>query len=133
MTRDPVSTEGLGRLYGRHWALRDCTVSLPAGSVTGLVGANGAGKTTLLRLVAGLCTPTTGKILFNGQARRHTSPADLARVALLPQGAPLYGWMTVAEVLKFGRKTNPGWGTACEARCREAFPLPLEAKVSGLS
>lgn len=89
MTGVAVSTEGLGRRYGRRWALKDCTVSLPAGSVTGLVGANGAGKTTFLRLVAGLSAPTSGTVMFDGRPRRLRRPADLARVALLPQGAPV--------------------------------------------
>ncbi len=39
---------GLGRRYGRTWARRDCTLTIPEGRVTGLVGPNGAGKTTLL-------------------------------------------------------------------------------------
>jgi ABC-2 type transport system ATP-binding protein len=39
------------------WALADCTLSIPAGHVVGLVGPNGAGKTTLLSLVAGLMEP----------------------------------------------------------------------------
>ena len=49
-----VRTEGLGKRYGSTWALRDCTLEIPAGSVTALVGPNGAGKTTLLHLVIGL-------------------------------------------------------------------------------
>ena len=43
----------LGKRYGRVWALRDCSLTVPAGSVTALVGPNGAGKTTLLQLRSG--------------------------------------------------------------------------------
>lgn len=42
-----VEYVGLARRYGRKWALRDCTLQIPAGRVTGLGGPNGAGKTTL--------------------------------------------------------------------------------------
>ena len=42
-----IETARLGRRYGRSWALRECSLSLPAGHVIGLVGPNGAGKTTL--------------------------------------------------------------------------------------
>lgn len=52
-----VVANGLGKRYGAHWALRDCTLDIPAGSVTALVGPNGAGKTTLLQLAIGLRTP----------------------------------------------------------------------------
>ena len=72
-------------------------------------------------------------MLFDGERRQRGRPADLARVALLPQGAPLYGWMTVAETLRFGREMNPAWEPGCEARCREVFPLPLGLKVYSLS
>ncbi len=57
MTRDegvPAwRADRLGKRYGRVWGLRDCTFSVPPGSVVGLVGPNGAGKTTLLSLTVG--------------------------------------------------------------------------------
>jgi ABC-2 type transport system ATP-binding protein len=52
-----IEAGGLGRRYGGTWALRDCTVAIPAGHVAALVGPNGAGKTTLLNLAAGLAAP----------------------------------------------------------------------------
>ncbi len=48
-----LATRGLGRRYGRRWALSGCTLEVPAGHVAGLVGPNGAGKTTLLQLAVG--------------------------------------------------------------------------------
>lgn len=55
-----LETHALGKRYGRHWALRDCTIAIPAGKVVGLVGPNGAGKTTLLHLAVGLLRPSAG-------------------------------------------------------------------------
>ncbi len=55
-------TQGLGKQYGRFWALRECSFELPAGRVAALVGPNGAGKTTLLRLAVGLLRPTAGEV-----------------------------------------------------------------------
>jgi len=57
-----IETSGLGKRYRRKWALTDCTLSIPAGYVVGLVGPNGAGKTTLLNLAVGLLAPTAGAI-----------------------------------------------------------------------
>ena len=57
-----IETDGLGKRYGTTWALSDCTLEIPAGSVTALVGPNGAGKTTLLHLAVGLSTATTGSV-----------------------------------------------------------------------
>lgn len=49
-TSAPLETSQLGHCYGRHWALRDCSLRLPEGRIAALVGPNGAGKTTLLHL-----------------------------------------------------------------------------------
>ncbi len=55
-----IETDGLGKRYGRRWALHDCSLTIPEGKVVGLVGPNGAGKTTLLHLAVGLLAPTAG-------------------------------------------------------------------------
>ena len=53
-----LQAQGLGKKYGRRWALTDCDLEVPAGHVVGLVGPNGAGKSTLLNLAVGMLTPT---------------------------------------------------------------------------
>src|SRR2546429_4806303 len=55
-----IETAGLGRRYCKTWALRDCTLAIPAGRVTALTGPNGAGKTTLMHMAGGLIAPTQG-------------------------------------------------------------------------
>ena len=65
-----LETSGLGRRFGRTWALRDCSLSLRPGQVVALVGPNGAGKTTLLRLAVGLARPTSGSVRVFGEAPR---------------------------------------------------------------
>src|SRR5579862_2908725 len=103
-----VETEGLGKRYRRTWALADCTLSVPAGHVVGLVGPNGAGKTTLLRIAAGMTAPTTGTIEVLG-GRPADGPAQLARVGYLAQEAPVYAGLSVADHLKLGAHLNPAW------------------------
>ncbi|MGH3183099.1 MAG: ABC transporter ATP-binding protein, partial [Streptosporangiaceae bacterium] len=99
---------GLGRRYGRTWALRDCTLTIPEGRVTGLVGPNGAGKTTLLGVATGLLAPTCGTISVLGQ-RPAAGPAQLAQVGFVAQDTPVYARMTVADHLRLGAWLNPGW------------------------
>jgi ABC-2 type transport system ATP-binding protein len=55
-----VQARGLGKRYGDRWVLRDLDLSVPAGSVLGLLGHNGAGKTTTVRLLTTLALPTAG-------------------------------------------------------------------------
>jgi ABC-2 type transport system ATP-binding protein len=103
-----LETHGLGKRYRRRWALSDCTLSIPAGHVVGLVGPNGAGKTTLLHLAVGLLAPTAGTIEVLG-GRPGSGPAQLARVGFLAQDAPAYGGLSVADHLKLGARLNPDW------------------------
>jgi ABC-2 type transport system ATP-binding protein len=103
-----IETSGLGKRYRRKWALTDCTLSIPAGHVVGLVGPNGAGKTTLLNLAVGLLAPTAGTIEVLGGTPA-AGPAQLARVGFLAQDSPMYAGLSVADHLKLGAHLNPDW------------------------
>ena len=106
-----IETERLGKRYRRLWALTDCTLSIPAGHVVGLVGPNGAGKTTLLNVATGMLAPTAGTIEVLG-GRPAAGPAQLARVGYLAQDAPVYTGLSVADHLELGANLNPGWDEA---------------------
>jgi ABC-2 type transport system ATP-binding protein len=103
-----LEANGLGKRYGRRQALSDCTLSVPAGRVVGLVGPNGAGKTTLLQLACGLLAPTSGTIKVLG-ARPAAGPEQLAKVGFVAQDTPTYASMSVADHLRLGAQLNPGW------------------------
>jgi ABC-2 type transport system ATP-binding protein len=106
-----IQAQGLGKRYGRRWALTDCTLDIPAGRVVGLVGPNGAGKTTLLHLTVGLLAPTSGSIRVLG-GRPAANPAQLAKVGFVAQDSPTYAGLSVADHLKLGARLNPGWDDA---------------------
>jgi ABC-2 type transport system ATP-binding protein len=103
-----IEANGLGKRFGRRWAVSDCTLTIPKGHVVGLVGPNGAGKTTLLQLAAGLLAPTAGTIKVLG-ARPAADPVQLGRVGFVAQETPTYARLSVADHLRLGAKTNPGW------------------------
>src|SRR6202167_4411442 len=98
----------LGKRYRRRWALADCTLTVPAGRVTGLVGPNGAGKTTLLQLAAGLLAPTSGTIEVLGGIPG-SSAAQRDKVAFVAQDSPVYAALSVADHLTLGAKMNSHW------------------------
>ena len=103
-----LETHAVAKRYRHRWALADCTLSIPAGHVVGLVGPNGAGKTTLLHLATGLLAPTSGTIeVLGGQPA--AGPAQLAKVGFLAQDPALYASLSVAEHLRLGAHLNPGW------------------------
>ena len=123
---------GLGKRYGRRWALSDCTMSIPAGRVVGLVGANGAGKTTLMHLAVGLLTPTTGSITVVG-GRPTDGAQHLARVGFVAQDAPTYSSLSVEDHLRLGAHLNPGWDSALAHGRIEKLGLDPSQKAGRLS
>lgn len=127
-----VTSEALGRRYGRRWALSDCTVDIPAGTVAGLVGPNGAGKTTLLHLIVGLLTPTVGTVSVLG-ASPAEDPAHLARVGFVAQDSPLYGRLSVAKHLEIGASLNPGWDAEFAERRIAELGLDPSQRAGSLS
>jgi ABC-2 type transport system ATP-binding protein len=127
-----IEASGLGKRYGRRWALADCTLAVPAGRVTGLVGPNGAGKSTLLQLAAGLLEPDSGGIRVLGEPPART-PAQLGRVGFLAQDAPVYAGLSVAGHLRMGAWLNHGWDTAFAKRRISDLGLDLRQRAGSLS
>ena len=100
-----VEASGLGKRYGGTWALRECTLEIPAGRVAALVGPNGAGKSTLLNLAVGLTAPSAGAVTVLG-GRRAGSPAALDGIAFVAQDTPLYRNLSVADMIYVTRSLN---------------------------
>jgi len=124
-----LETVGLGKRYGSFWALQDCNLEIPAGSVTALVGPNGAGKTTLLHLSVGLSEPSAGSVRVLGA----NPPEVLPRVGFVAQEHPLYRSFTIAEILRLGRELNPSWDEDAARARIGSLGLPLRKKVGALS
>jgi|SRR5580658_1021884 ABC-2 type transport system ATP-binding protein len=127
-----MEARSLGKQYGRHWALRDCTLAIPEGKVVGLVGPNGAGKTTLLHLAVGLVVPTSGSIGVLG-ASPASGPAQLGRVGFVAQDTPVYARLSVAQHLRMGAWLNPGWDMGLAQSRIEQLDLDPRQRAGTLS
>ncbi|MFF1340742.1 ABC transporter ATP-binding protein [Streptomyces sp. NPDC058290] len=119
-----IEAHGVGRKFRRGWALRDCSLRLPAGRVCALVGPNGAGKSTLLELAAGVLKPTEGSL--RAPAREH--------IAYVAQDKPLYPQLMVAETLRMGAELNPArWDAQAAAAAVEGGNLSPGRRIRSLS
>jgi ABC-2 type transport system ATP-binding protein len=127
-----LESAGLGKRYRQRWALSDCTLSIPAGHVTGLVGPNGAGKTTLLNVAVGLLQPTAGTIKVLG-AEPASSSEQLARVGFVAQDSPTYAGLSVADHLKLGAHMNPAWDADLAERRIAQLGLDPRQKAGKMS
>jgi ABC-2 type transport system ATP-binding protein len=128
-----LEAAGLGRRFRRKWALQDCTLSIPQGRVAALVGPNGAGKSTLLRMAAGQIPPSTGSLRILGEDPQMQAAGLRQRIGYLDQDRPMYSSFRVAEVLHFGRSSNPTWNMEIAEGHLDRLNIPLDARVSNLS
>ena len=101
---EALSVENLSSGYGLVQVLRDVNLSVPAGTITAVLGANGAGKTTLLRTLTGLVKPTAGRVTFEGTDLRAFKVEELVRrgIAHVPEGRGVVEELTVDENLRLG-------------------------------
>jgi ABC-2 type transport system ATP-binding protein len=127
-----LTATGLGKRYGRKWALTECTLEVPAGRVVGLVGPNGAGKSTFLNLAVGMLTPSAGDIEVLG-ARPTAPDAHRDKVGFVGQDTPTYAGLSVADHLRLGEHLNPGWDRALATARIAALGLDPEQQAGRLS
>ena len=132
MNRNVIEASGLGKRYGSTWALRECTLAIPAGHVAALVGPNGAGKTTLLNLAAGLAEPTAGGVTVLGGVPAG-SPAALDGIAFVAQDTPLYKNLSAADMLHLTRNLNRRFDQHYAKIRLGELGIPLKRKAGKLS
>jgi ABC-2 type transport system ATP-binding protein len=96
-----ITTNNLSKRYGDKLAVDGLTFSVAPGEVLGFLGANGAGKSTTMRMIAGFIAPSAGQVSVCGHDIERSPVAAKSCMGYLPEGAPSYGEMTVAEFLDF--------------------------------
>jgi ABC-2 type transport system ATP-binding protein len=127
-----IEASGLGKRYGGTWALRECSLRIPAGHVAALVGPNGAGKTTLLNLAVGLIAPSAGSVTVLGGLPAG-SLAALDGIAFVAQDTPLYKNLSVADMLHLTRNLNRRFDDRYVKSRLDDLGIPLQRKAARLS
>lgn len=127
-----IETDGLGKRYGSTWALRECTLMIPEGSLAALVGPNGAGKTTLMQMLTGLAVPSAGTATVLGGQPPGTAVA-LDGIAFVGQDAPMYKNLSAGDMLHLARNLNHAFDSRyARARLGE-LGIALKRKSGKLS
>ena len=95
-----IEIQNLTKRFGKKTAVDSVSLTLTPG-VCGLIGANGAGKTTLMRMLAGILTPTSGRVLCDGADTRELGETWRDMLGYLPQSFGYYPEFTVADYLDY--------------------------------
>ncbi len=101
-----IEIQHVTKIFGDFAALKDVSLTVPAGELVALLGPSGSGKTTLLRIIAGLEVPDQGTVLFDSQDATARSARD-RRVGFVFQHYALFRHMTVFENVAFGLRVKP--------------------------
>jgi ABC-2 type transport system ATP-binding protein len=101
-----IQTENLGKRYGRFDAVVGLNLKVVPGQVLALLGPNGAGKTTSMRMIAGFLRPSSGRAVVCGHDVVRDPIAARRALGYLPEGAPSYGELAVAEFLNFAARVR---------------------------
>jgi len=99
-----VECENVSKQYGFFFALNKISFHLNENSILGVIGANGAGKTTLIRILSGLISPTSGKIVIKGKNYKTNGKLIKQIIGTITNKSFLYEELTIYENLKFYSK-----------------------------
>jgi ABC-2 type transport system ATP-binding protein len=128
-----VEISALSRSFRGTRALDNVDLTIPTGSIFGLVGLNGAGKTTLIRHIVGLLRPLHGRVQVLGSEPISNPESFLKRIGYLTEEDSLPTWMRIGELLDFTRALYPTWDDAYAKELCEMFELRRATKLRSLS
>ncbi|PPR30886.1 MAG: putative ABC transporter ATP-binding protein YbhF [Alphaproteobacteria bacterium MarineAlpha9_Bin2] len=96
-----IKVNQLTKKFGPFTAVENISFNLDRGEVLGFLGPNGAGKTTTMRMITGFLSPSSGDVLISNLNIQEFPLSAKKQIGYVPEGAPLYGEMTVLNFLKF--------------------------------
>ncbi len=136
MTNAPViQTHALCKSYGSVNAVRSLNLAVEPARITAFLGRNGAGKSTTIKMLLGMIRPTTGEAAVLGTriADFEASRQVRGRIAYVAENKPLYGYMTVEQMIRFARSFYSDWRTEVAHKLLKEYELPVDRKIASLS
>ena len=120
------------KTFGDFKALDDLSMTIPAGTVYGLVGPNGAGKSTIIRHLTGVYRPDSGTITMDGQPV-YENPAQKMRIGYIPDDVFYFPSASLEEMRRYYRSVYPKFDDALFQRLYEVFQLPKKGQMRRFS
>ncbi len=127
-----LELKNITKTFGDFKALDDLSMTVPKGTVYGLVGPNGAGKSTAIRHITGVYRPDCGEILLDGE-RVYENPRQKARIGYVPDEIFYYPSASLEEMRKFYAGMYPNFDNELFDRLYEVFQLPKKSPIRRFS
>ncbi len=130
MNEPVLLVECLTKSYGGFYALNGLDMQVPRGKIIGLLGPNGSGKTTLIKIIAGLLTASSGRVLIDGMP---PSEKTKAIVSYLPERDYFGSWMRVEECIELFSEFFADFDRAAAEKMLADLGVPLTSRLKTLS
>ena len=128
-----IEIEAVRKAFGKREILRDVTLTVPRGSTFAFLGRNGQGKTTTIRMLLGLLPRDAGRIAVDGRDPAREPLQVREHVGYLAEDQHMFGWMSVAETIRFLKPFYKSWDDNFVSKLLNDFELSPKAKVKHLS
>ena len=131
--REPIyEIQNLSKSYGHVKALQSVSLNVYPGEVIGLVGDNGAGKSTLIKMLSGVVTPDSGKILYEKEERKINSYKESQElgIATIYQDRALVDCVSIYRNIFMGNEIRKGLGLLDKKRMREETMKVLDESIN---
>jgi ABC-2 type transport system ATP-binding protein len=133
MSEIAIQAEKLCKRFTDAVAVDQLDLTVPTGSIFGLLGSNGAGKTSLIRMAMGHLHPTAGELMVLGTEPRSTSEAVRQRIAYVSENMSLPGHMTPEMAIAFNASVYPQWDAPLADTLLQDFGLKGVGPFNALS
>ena len=126
-----LQVKNVTKCFGTFKALDDLSMTVPKGTVYGLVGPNGAGKSTAIRLLTGVYTPDGGELTMDGQEIYENTEIK-EKIGYIPDEIFYFPSATLEDMRSYYKGIYPSFDDALFDRLYEIFNLPPRALCGGL-
>ena len=127
-----IELKNVTKSFGKFKALDDLTMTVPKGSVYGLVGPNGAGKSTAIRLMTGIYRPDSGSVTMEGMPI-YENPENKVRMGYIPDDIFYFPSASMEEMRSFYKGIYPQFDDALYEKLFEVFQLPKKSPIRRFS
>ena len=127
-----IELKNITKTFGEFKALDDLSMTVPKGTVYGLVGPNGAGKSTVIRCMVGVYRPDGGSVTMNGEFV-YENPELKARIGYIPDDIFYFPAATLEEMRRFYQGIYPDFDDELFERLYEIFNLPRKNPIRRFS
>jgi len=127
-----LELQNITKTFGTFRALDALSMTVPKGSVYGLVGPNGAGKSTAIRVLTGVYRPDSGSVTLEGLPI-YENPQVKSRICSIPDEVFYFPSASLEDMRKFYRGIYPKFDDALFERLYEIFPLPKKSPIRRFS